>query len=212
MAISKEAERTASGELDRTEHRLGPWAKTLKLLREDTSGFHPALLAVNLATRFLQWRAAPLAHARVMRAGGFQIGEGTRLLALPKISGGPTLYKHLSVGRDCFIDAECVFDLAERITIGDRVTLGLGVMLLTSTHELDIREHRAGAIQLNPVTIAAGARLGAWVTILPGVTIGEDAVVEPGAVVNKDVAPKTRVGGVPAARLEVRKSEVEPGA
>jgi maltose O-acetyltransferase len=198
MAVSQEAVRTATGELDRTEHRLGPWQKALKLLREDTSGFHPKLLAVGFATRLLQWRTAPLARARVMAAGGFRIGEGTRLLALPKISGGPTLYKHLAIGRDCLIDADCVFDLAERITIGDRVTLGLGVMLLTSTHELDIREHRAGAIQLKPIIIGDGAKLGANATILPGVTIGEGAVVDAGAVVNKDVAPRARVGGVPA--------------
>ncbi len=196
--MSNEPGRTETGELDRTEHRLGPWEKALKLLREDTSGFHPRLLLADYATRLLQWRSATLARARLLAAFGFSIGAGTRLLELPQINGGKGLYEHLTVGKDCLIDANCVFDLGERITIGDRVTLGLGVMLLTSTHELDIREHRAGAIQLRPIVIGNDARLGERVTILPGVTIGEGAVVEAGAVVNKDVAPKTRVGGIPA--------------
>ena len=198
MAVGKAAARTETGELDRTERRLGPWQKTLKLLQEDTSGFHPTLLAVQFAARLLQRRSAPLTRARLLAAAGFRIGRGTRLLDFPKISGGPTLYDYLMIGQDCLIDADCVFDLGERITIGDRVTIGLGVMLLTSTHELDIREHRAGDIQLRPVVIRDGAMLEEKVTILPGVTIGEGAVVEAGAVVNKDVAPRTRVGGVPA--------------
>lgn len=212
MAVSKEAVRTESGALDRTDPQLSPWQKILKLLREDTSGLHPRLMAVNLAVRLLPWRTAPLARARLFALAGFRIGEGTTLMSLPKISGGPTLYQNLRIGSDCWIDADCVFDLAERITIGNGVILDLGVMLLTSTHELDIREHRAGAIQLNPVTIGDRARLGAWVTILPGVTIGEGAVVEAGAVVNKSVPPRTRVAGVPAMKVEAPKSESESDA
>jgi len=44
-----------------------------------------------------------------------------------------------------------------RITIGDRVTVSPGVMILTSTHELDIREHRAGAVVLAIVTFSVSA-------------------------------------------------------
>jgi maltose O-acetyltransferase len=76
-------------------------------------------------------------------------------------------------------------------------------MILTSTHELDIREHRAGAVQRSPVVIGDGAWLGARCVILPGVTVGAGSIVNPGAVVNKDVAAHTRVGGMPAMQLEV---------
>jgi acetyltransferase-like isoleucine patch superfamily enzyme len=78
-------------------------------------------------------------------------------------------------------------------------------MILTSTHELDIREHRAGPVQLSPVSIGDGAWLGPRCVILPGVTLGAGAIVNPGAVVNKDVAPHTRVGGIPATQLDVLK-------
>ena len=189
--------------MDRTEPKYNTWQKALNLLREDTTGIHPRLIALNLAAGLLPRNYAQRTRARLFAIAGFNVGEGTAIEASPKINGGRKLFSNLIIGQGCTIDAECVFDLEERITIGDRVTIGPGVMILTSTHELDIREHRAGPVQLSPVTIGSGAWLGARCIILPGVTVGEGAVVNPGAVVNKDVSPHVRVGGSPATQLEV---------
>jgi maltose O-acetyltransferase len=194
--------RTGSGAGSQTELPLKPWQKALTVLREDLSGVHPRLIALNLASRFLPRHSGQQSRARLFGLAGFSVGEGTRLLSTPTVNGGPGLFSNLIIGRDCFIDVDCVFDLGERVSIGNRVTLGPGVMLLTSTHELDFREHRAGAVQLRPVAIGDGAWLGAHVTVLPGVTIGEGAVVDAGSVVNKEVPPDTRVGGIPAVRIE----------
>ena len=76
-------------------------------------------------------------------------------------------------------------------------------MILTSTHELDFPQHRAGKIVMKPVSIGDGAWLRARSIVLPGVKIGAGAVVEAGAVVNRDVPENTRVGGMPAVKLEV---------
>jgi maltose O-acetyltransferase len=190
---------------DRTEVKLSGWRKVVNLWHEDTNGFHPRLLALSFVTGLLPAHRAGLTRAKLFSLAGFRIGEGTRFAETPKINGEEALYQNLIVGRDCRIGAGCVFDLAERITIGDRVTIGHGVMLLTSTHELDIREHRAGHPQLIPVSIGDGAWLGPRVLILPGVKIGEGAIIEAGAVVNKDVAPHTRVGGIPAAPIATLK-------
>jgi len=187
---------------DRTEIKLSGWRKFVNLLREDTSGFHPRLIALNFAIGLLPRHRAGLTRARFFSLAGFRIGEGTRFAEPPRINGDGDLYSNLIVGRDCRVDAGCVFDLAEKITVGDRVTIGPGVMLLTSTHELDIREHRAGHPQLIPVTIGDGAWIGPRAVILPGVNVGSGSVVDAGAVVNKDVAAQTRVGGMPAMLLE----------
>jgi acetyltransferase-like isoleucine patch superfamily enzyme len=185
---------------------MGFSQKVAALVRDETVGVHPRLIALNLVTGFLPRHRAAEARARLYSIAGFRIGEGTKLQAPPRLNGSTGLFSNLVIGRDCSIDAECVFDLADRITIGDRVTLSPGVMILTSTHELDIREHRAGPLQLAPVNIGDGVWLGARAIILPGVTIGEGAVVNPGSVVNKDVAPQTRVGGSPAVQIEVLKT------
>jgi len=189
--------------MDRTEPKFTRWQKVLNLVDEETSGIHPRLIALNVAANLLPKHQAGLTRARLYALAGFRIGEGTRIAAAPRINGGPTLFANLVVGRQCIIDAECVLDVSEKVTLGERVTLSPGVMILTSTHELDIREHRAGPVQLSPVSIGDGAWLGARCIILPGVTIGAGVIVNPGSVVNKDVASNTRVGGTPAVQLEV---------
>jgi maltose O-acetyltransferase len=187
------------------------WRKGLIVMREEVSGIHPRLIALNLAAGLLPRHYAQEARAKLFSRAGFRVGSGTRIATQPRINGGPGLFSNLVIGADCSIEADCVFDLGERIIIGDRVTLSQGVMILTSTHELDIREHRAGPVQLAPVTIGDGAWLGARSIILPGVTVGAGAIVNPGSVANKDVLPQTRVGGSPAVQLEVLKSNDTAG-
>ena len=142
-------------------------------------------------------------RARLLSLAGFRMGEATLVNGLPKITGGSQLFARLVTGQGCLIEPDCVFDLSELVTLGDRVTLGPGVMLLTSTHELATADHRAGKVMSSPVSIGSGAWIGARAIVLPGVQIGEGAIVDPGAVVNKQVAPNTRVGGIPAIQREV---------
>jgi maltose O-acetyltransferase len=187
----------------RSDPKPTGWRKVVTLLREETGGFHPRLIALSLAQGVLPSHLAQQARARLFSLAGFRVGNGTRIAAMPRINGGADLFSKLTIGAQCAIEAHCVFDLGDQITIGDRVVLSPGVMILTSTHELDIREHRAGPVQFAPVTIGDGAWLGARCIILPGVTVGAGAIVNPGSVVNKDVVPQTRVGGTPATQLEV---------
>jgi acetyltransferase-like isoleucine patch superfamily enzyme len=182
---------------------MGLVQKAVALWRDETVGVHPRLMALGLVAGLLPRHRVAETRARLYSLAGFQVGEGTKIQAPPRLNGSTGLFSNLVIGQGCTIDAECVFDLADRITIGDRVTISPGVMILTSTHELDIREHRAGPLQLAPVNIGDGVWLGARSIILPGVTVGAGAVVNPGAVVNKDVAPQTRVGGAPAVQIEV---------
>jgi acetyltransferase-like isoleucine patch superfamily enzyme len=174
-------------------------------------GLHPRLQALTLAASLLPRRNAAEARARLFGLAGFRIGNGTRMHSSPRISGGNDLFSRLVIGENCSIDEDCAFDLEETISIGNRVSIGPGAMILTSTHELGPREHRAGAIVKTPVRIEDGALLGARSIILPGVTVGAGAIVNPGAVVNKDVLPHTRVGGAPAIQLEVLSAD-EPAA
>lgn len=181
--------------------------KLVGALKLEFYGLHPRLHALTIAASVLPRRNAGEARARLFALAGFQIGPGTELHGSPRISGGLRLFEKLIIGKNCSIDEDCAFDLEEAITIGDRVTIGPGAMILTSTHELGPREHRAGPITKSPVRVDDGALLGARSILLPGVTVGAGAVVNPGAVVNKDVLPHTRVGGAPAIQIEVLSSD-----
>lgn len=177
--------------------------KLVAALRLETYGIHPRLHALNMAAAALPRRTGAEARARLFRLAGFRIGQGTRLNSSPRITGSSNLFERLQIGDQCVIGEDCAFDLEESVTIGDRVSIDPGVIILTSTHELGPREHRAGPIVKTPVVIQEGALIGARAILLPGVTIGAGAVVSPGAVVNKDVAPNTRVGGAPAVQIEI---------
>ncbi|MET0822414.1 MAG: DapH/DapD/GlmU-related protein [Aeromicrobium sp.] len=106
--------------------------------------------------------------------------------------------RNLRFGRNVFVNHGCTAVVVGGIEIGDDVMIGPNVQLISGGHSLD-PETRRTVSTCAPVRIGRGAWLGAGSTILPGVTVGDDAVVAAGAVVTKDVAPRTLVGGVPAA-------------
>jgi maltose O-acetyltransferase len=188
----------------RFEPKAAPlWKRAFAAVQTEVVGIHPRLHAYNLAAGLLPLRASAELRARLLRLAGFSVGKGVRINGPLKISGPRGLLERLQIGDETFIDADCVLDLSEKMTIGSRVTIEPGVLMLTSTHELDFPDHRAGALIVSPVSVGDGAWLRARCVILPGVKIGAGAVVEPGAVVNKDVEPNLRVGGSPAVKLEV---------
>jgi maltose O-acetyltransferase len=198
-----------------SERRYDPkqepvWRRLLLAVQTEFVGIHPRVHAYNLAARLVPLGARGDVRARLLRLAGFSVGKDTSIHGPLHMSGPPGMVPRLVIGADCSIASDCSFELSEKLTIGDRVTLEPGVMILTSTHELDSAQHRAGALIPNPVTIGNGVWLRARSMVLPGVKIGDGAVVEAGAVVNKDVLPNARVGGMPAVQLEVMKGTGEP--
>lgn len=161
------------------------------------------LLGTGLITRLLPAQAGNGVRVKLLRSLGFVIGEGTQFTGTPRIRClVPQMAGKLVIGCDCLIEMDVILELGEHITLGDGVTLGHGVMILTTSHALGPREHRAGEHMYAPVTVGKGAWLGARVVVLPGVNIGEGAVVAEGSLVNKDVPAHTRVGGIPAKGSE----------
>ena len=104
--------------------------------------------------------------------------------------------KHTKIGKNVFINFDCVFLDLGGITIEDDVFIAPKVSLLSEGHPTS-SEDRHSLIP-RAIHIKKNAWIGAGATILPGVTVGENAVIAAGAVVSKDVAPNTIVGGVPA--------------
>lgn len=90
------------------------------------------------------------------------------------------------------------------ITIGDHSFVGLGVAMITGTHDISQRgaARKATVPQSGrDIVIGRGVFVASNSTILGPCTIGDDAVVAAGAVVRGDVAAATIVGGVPARPL-----------
>ncbi|MDO9377013.1 MAG: sugar O-acetyltransferase [Ferruginibacter sp.] len=104
--------------------------------------------------------------------------------------------KHTRIGKNVFINFDCVFLDLGGITIEDNVLIAPKVSLLSEGHPISPQSRQS--LIPGHIHIKKNAWIGAGATILAGVTIGENAVVAAGSVVSKDVAANTVVGGIPA--------------
>ncbi len=135
-------------------------------------------------------------RCRLMRMCGVSVGSRTTVKARCTVMGKISL----SVGQDCYIGYQCVFDANAPIVIQDGVYLAHRVSLVTSTHTIGSASMRASTPVHRPVTIGQGCWLGTGVTVLPGVTIAEGCIVAAGAVVTDDCPANGLYAGVPARR------------
>lgn len=108
--------------------------------------------------------------------------------------------RHISIGKNVFINHACTFLDLGGITIEEHVQIGPKVNIITENHPVDPSQRKHP--DLKRVHIQRNVWIGAAATILPGVTVGENSIVAAGAVVNKDVPANSIVGGVPAQLLK----------
>lgn len=128
--------------------------------------------------------------------------RGNRIAPDVRIHSGTMVFgSQVTVGRRAYINRGCSIQAAVAVILGDDVHLGPGVRIITISHEIGPSGRRAGDRYSGPVTIGAGAWVGAGSQILPGVTVGPGAIVAAGSVVTDDVAADTIVGGVPARMI-----------
>lgn len=110
------------------------------------------------------------------------------------------------VGKNCFMNYNCVLLDVAPITLEDGVWLGAGVTLATPMHpylprERMIRAYPDGVHDLEyakPITIKKNCWVCSGAVICGGVTVGENSIIAAGAVVVSDVPPNSIAGGVPA--------------
>lgn len=114
--------------------------------------------------------------------------------------------RYTKIGKNVFINFDCIFLDLGGITIEDHVQIAPKVSLLSEGHPI-APESRHSLIT-GHIHIKKNAWIGAGATILPGVTVGENAIVAAGAVVSKDVPDNSIVGGVPAKVIKIINNEI----
>jgi maltose O-acetyltransferase len=166
--------------------------------KSELGEFDPLRILSSLLVAPIPRHAFPRLRTMAYRIGGLRIGRSTLILGGLDLAGPRGSARKLKIGARCYFTTPLYLDLNAEIIIGDQVTIGRHVQLVTAGHEIGPSHYRCGRSQPEPIHIGDGAWIGAGAIILPGVKLGAGCVVAAGAVVSNDVAPNTLVGGVPA--------------
>lgn len=118
---------------------------------------------------------ASLVHPSATLLGGAQIGDGVQICA------GAVIGVEAKILDDTIVNTAASVDHHDRV--GPHAFVGPGA-------------HLAGR-----VTVEAGAHIGIGAIVREGTIIGPGSYVAAGAVVVRDVAPGSRVAGIPAALM-----------
>ena len=132
-------------------------------------------------------------HAALLPRIFAEVGEGCFIE--PPFNANWGCFTHL--GRNVYANFNLTLTDDTHIYIGDDVMIGPNVTITAATHPLHPALRRKGLQYNKPVTIGAGAWIGAGSIILPGVSIGENAVIGAGSIVTKDVPAGVLAVGSP---------------
>jgi maltose O-acetyltransferase len=122
-------------------------------------------------------------RGRMMQALLAAFGEGSYIRPPFFCDYGSNIH----IGRDVFMNFNCVILDVVPIAIGDRVQMASAVQLLAADHPLDPVERASGREFGRPITIEDDVWLGGGVIVCPGVTIRHASVIGAGSVVTKDI-------------------------
>lgn len=117
------------------------------------------------------------------------------------LKGGVPYARYIGakVGKDCRVYTTCFGSEPFLVTIGDRVTLTLGVKLITHDGATWLaRDKKGRRYRYQPIEIGNQVFVGVNSIIMPGVKIQDKVIVAAGSVVTKSVPHGTVVAGVPA--------------
>jgi len=118
--------------------------------------------------------------------------------------------KYVKIGKYVTLTWQCLIEGHMQTTIGDRVFIGPGTKILSSTYKFqgfytcEFLPDEVHDTEWGDVTIENDAYIGANSVVMPGVTIGEGALVGSNAFVNKDLDPWGIYVGSPVRKVGER--------
>jgi maltose O-acetyltransferase len=125
------------------------------------------------------------------------VGDGVWIEPPFRCDYGSNIY----LGRNVFLNFDCVVLDCARVEIGDQTLVGPCVQIYAATHPLSSDERRAGLESALPVTIGDDVWIGGATVICPGVKIGPRTVVGAGSVVVTDLPADVVAAGNPCRVL-----------
>lgn len=103
----------------------------------------------------------------------------------------------MRVGKNYYMNFNCVVLDCAAVEIGDNVMCGPAVQIYTAYHPVRAAERIAGPELAAPIKIGNNVWIGGGAIICPGVTIGDNTTIGAGAVVTKDIPANVFAAGNP---------------
>lgn len=114
----------------------------------------------------------------------------------------------IQFGHRVFINANCTFQPAGKVVIGDDVYIGSDVKFYTTIHPIDPEERTEGKASVRPIRIGSKVWIGGGAILLPGVEIGEGTTIGAGSVVVRSIPARCVAAGNPCRIIrELNKTE-----
>ena len=145
--------------------------------------------------------------AKICKPAMVEIGDHSRVCDFVFIWGG----RGVRIGKHCDIQPHATIWGGGALDVGDRVSIGLGSVLLTAVYS------HAGGLKMvdglpddeakalyGKLTIGTDVYIGASCTVMPEIIIGEGAILGASSFVNKDCEPWGIYVGSPAKKIGER--------
>lgn len=109
---------------------------------------------------------------------------------------------HIHVGKNFYMNFNCIILDCAAVEIGDDVMAGPGVHIYTAYHPLDANARMQGLELAAPVRIGNRVWIGGGAIICPGVEIGDNTTIGAGSVVTRDIPANVFAAGNPCRVLK----------
>lgn len=133
----------------------------------------------------------------MVRFAGGKVGENCFIESPVTFHNAVSDLQNFEIGDNTIISRDCLFDLTDRIIIGDKCSLAMQVMVATHTHYGNCCFGQRYRNVNSSVKIGNNTYVGARATLINGVVVGGDSVIAAGSLINKDVGKGSLVAGVP---------------
>lgn len=147
------------------------------------------------------FRILPYSPLRVfwLKLGGATIGVGTVIDRIEFTNLDRSGISGLIIGRECYLGVGVLLDLADKIILGNQVTVAAKSIILTH-HSVGFDNHPL--IKYYPKKVAStelksGCAIGVNSIIFPGIIIGENSLLGAFSLVNHHIPDRVMASGIP---------------
>lgn len=141
---------------------------------------------------------------KLLKLYGAHIGKDINIEIHPTTQNALNGYRNLSIGNMVYIGPSTLFDLADKIQIGDFCAISAECKIITHSNP-GILLKKIYKPYHKKVIIGKAVWLGVNVVVLPGVNIGDYTIIGANSLVNKDIPPFSIAVGTPAVVIKTLK-------